>query len=168
MQTRHLSLAALSLAVFLAGCTPAAPPAPPPDTHDADVKAIKDLETAWVQAFATKDADKVATVYAEDASVLITDIPIITGIPAIKAALKPMVADKNFSITFASDKVDVAKSGDIGYSQGAYTMTSTSPKTKKAVTEKGKFVTVFKKQGDGSWKAAADIFNADAPAAPAK
>jgi uncharacterized protein (TIGR02246 family) len=168
MQARHLSLAAVSLAVFLAGCTPAAPPPPPPDTHDADVKAIKDVETAWVQAFTTKDADKIATVYAEDASVLITDIPVINGIPAIKAALKPMVADKNFSITFASDKVDVAKSGDLGYSQGTYTMTSTAPKTKKAVTEKGKFVTVFKKQADGSWKALADIFNADAPAAPAK
>lgn len=168
MQARHLSLAAMSLAVFLAGCTPAAPPPPPPDTHDADVKAIKDVETAWVQAFATKDADKVATVYSEDASVFMTDSPIITGIPAIKAALKPIVADKNFAITFASDKVDVAKSGDLGYSQGAYTMTSTSPKTKKAVTEKGKYVTVFKKQADGSWKAVSDIFNADGPAAPAK
>ena len=168
MQARHLSLAAMSLAVFLAGCTPAAPPPPPPDTHDADVKAIKDVETAWVQAFATKDAYKIATVYSEDASVFMTDSPIITGIPAIKAALKPIVADKNFAITFASEKVDVAKSGDLGYSQGAYTMTSTSPKTKKAVTEKGKYVTVFKKQADGSWKAVSDIFNADGPAAPAK
>ncbi|MGA8088912.1 MAG: DUF4440 domain-containing protein [Terracidiphilus sp.] len=112
MQARHLSLAAASLAVFLAGCTPAAPP-PPPDTHDADVKAIKDVETAWVQAFTTKDADKIATVYSSDASVFMTDTPIITGIPAITAALKPMVADKNFSITFASDKVDVAKSGTL-------------------------------------------------------
>ena len=168
MQARHLSLAAVSLAVFLTGCTPAAPPPPPPDTHDADVKAIKDLENAWVQAFASKDADKIAAFYSGDASVLITDSPIITGIPAITAALKPMIADKNFSITFASDKVDVAKSGDIAYSLGTYTMTSTAPKGKKAVTEKGKYVTVFKKQGDGSWKTAADIINADAPATPAK
>ncbi len=168
MQARHLSLAAVSLAVCLIGCTPAAPPAPPPDTHDADVKAIKDVETAWVQAFATKDADKIATFYSDDASVFITGAPIITGMPAIKGALKPMVADKNFAITFASDKVDVAKSGDLGYSQGAYTMTSTAPKAKKVLTEKGKYVTVYKKQGDGSWKAVADIVNADAPAAPAK
>jgi len=159
----------MALAVILAGCNPApAPPVVAPDTHDADVKAIKDVETAWVQAFATKDADKIATVYSEDASVFMTDSPVINGIPAIKATLKPMVADKNFSITFASDKVDVAKSGELGYSQGAYTMTSTNPKTKKAVSEKGKYVTVYKKQADSSWKAVADIFNADAPAAPAK
>jgi ketosteroid isomerase-like protein len=36
------------------------------------------------------------------------------------------------------------------------------------LTEKGKYVTVYKKQADGGWKAVADIFNADAPAAPEK
>jgi len=160
-------LAAVALAVVLAGCTPPPPP-PAPDTHDADVKAIKDVEATWVQNFATKDADKIATVYADDASVFIADMPVINGMAAIKATLKPMVTDKGFSITFASDKVDVAKSGELGYSQGTYNMTSTAPKTKKVLTEKGKYVTVYKKQADGSWKAVADIFNADAPAAPAK
>jgi uncharacterized protein (TIGR02246 family) len=169
MQARYLSLAAVGLAVVLSGCSPAPAPAPvAPDTHDADVKAIRDLEATWVQNFTTKDPDKIATVYADDVSVMITDMPVINGIPAAKTALKSMVADKNFSITFASDKVDVAKSGDLAYSQGTYSMTSANPKTKKPATEKGKYVTVFKKQADGSWKAVADIFNADAPAAPAK
>jgi ketosteroid isomerase-like protein len=64
--------------------------------------------------------------------------------------------------------VDAAKSGDLGYSQGAYTMTFTDPKTKKVRTVNGKYVTVFQKPADGGWKAVADIFNEDAPAAPAK
>jgi uncharacterized protein (TIGR02246 family) len=169
MKVRYSPLASVLLAAILTGCAPApAPPVAPPDTHDADVKAIKDLEATWVQNFTTKDPDKIATVYADDASVMITDMPVINGIPAAKTALKSMVADKNFSITFASDKVDVAKSGDIAYSQGTYTMTSTNPKTKKPATDKGKYVTVFKKQADGSWKVVADIFNSDGPAAPAK
>jgi uncharacterized protein (TIGR02246 family) len=169
MRVTNVWPAAMVLAVIFVGCSQApAPPAAAPDTHDADVKAIKDLEAAWVQAFATKDPDKVAAVYTDDASVFITDAPLITGTAAIKSALKTMLADKNFSITFASDKVDVAKSGELGYSQGSYNQTSTNPKTKKAVSEKGKYVTVFKKQADGSWKSVADIFNEDAPAAPAK
>ena len=169
MRVTNVWPAAMVLAVIFVGCSQApAPPVAAPDTHDADVKAIKDLEAAWVQAFATKDPDKVAAVYSDDASVFITDAPLITGMAAIKSALKPMLADKNYSITFASDRVDVAKSGELGYSQGSYNQTSTNPKTKKAVSEKGKYVTVFKKQADGSWKAIADIFNEDAPAAPAK
>jgi len=165
MKAQRPSLTAISLVVFLAGCTPAAPPLTPPDTRDADAKAIKGVEAAWVQAFTTKDVDKVAAFYSDDASVFLPGAPIITGIPAIKAALKPMIADRNFSLTFAADKVDVAKSGDLGYSQGAYTMTYSSLKGKRVVTEKGKYVTIFKKQADGSWKNVADIFNADAPVA---
>jgi len=168
MKARRLSLAAISFVVFLAGCTPAAPPSAPPDTHDADAKAIKGVEAAWVQAFATKDVDRVAAFYTDDASVFLQAAPILNGIPAIKAALKPMIADRNFSLSFAADKVDIAKSGDLGYSQGAYTMTYSSSKGKKTVAEKGKYVTIFKKQTDGSWKNVADIFNADAPATAPK
>jgi hypothetical protein len=49
--------------------------------------------------------------------------------------------------------IDVSKGGDIGYCQGIYSLTTTDAKTKKPVVEKGKYVTVFKKHGDGSWKA---------------
>lgn len=91
----------------------------------------------------------------------------LNGTAAIKAALEPMVADKGFSISFASTKVEVSKAGDLAYSQGAYTTTMTAAKSKKVLTEKGKYVTVFKKQPDGGWKAVADSFTADAPAAPA-
>ena len=96
------------------------------------------------------------------------DAPVVTGAAAIAAAFKPFLADKNFSLTSASDTVDIAKSGDLGYSQGTYTMKSTDPKTKKVLTEHGKYVTVFQKQADGGWKAVADIFNEDAPPSPVK
>jgi len=166
MQKRYSVPAAVAIAVFLVGCSEAPPPAP--DNRAADAKAIRDVETAWVQSYTTKDVDKIALNYADDASIFMPDAPVITGLPAIKAALKSMVADKNFSLTFSADKVEVSKAGDLAYSQGAYTATMTNLKTKKVVTETGKFVTVYKKQPIGAWKAVADIFNADAPAAPAK
>ena len=167
MHNRYCWAAAFALAVVLAGCNQAPPP-PAPDTHDADVKAIRDLETATVQAIAAKDLDKFVAFYADDASVFLADQPAINGMAAIKAVMKPMIADKNFSFTISSVKVDVAKSGDLGYSQGAYTWTMTNPKTKKVLTEKGKYVTVYKKQADGGWKAVADSDNEDAAPASAK
>ena len=139
-----------------------------PDTHDADVKAIRDLETAWAQAFAAKDVDKLVAFYAGDASLLIPDTPVINGMTAIKARAKSTLADKNFSYTFATDKVDVAKSGDLGYSQGALTTTLTDPKTKKVLTIKGKYVRIYKREADGGWKVVANIANGDAPPALAK
>jgi uncharacterized protein (TIGR02246 family) len=167
MHNRYSWAAAFALAVIVAGCKQAPPP-PAPDTHDADVKAIRDLEAANVQAFAVRDLNKIGAIFADDASGLYADSPVLNGAEAIKAWWKPLLAGKNFSLTFASDKVDVAKSGDFGYSQGSFTQTWTGPKTKKVLTVKGKYVRVYKKQADGSWKVVAEIANEDAPPAPVK
>jgi uncharacterized protein (TIGR02246 family) len=167
MHSRYFWGAAFALAVIFAGCKQTPPP-PAPDTHDADVKAIRNLEASLLQSIAAKDLEKFGAFYADDASALWPDVPVITGPAAIKAAFKPYLADKNFSENYASDKVDVAKSGDLGYSQGSLTYTFTDPKTKKVLTVKCKYVEVYRKQADGGWKAIADIFNEDAPAAPAK
>jgi uncharacterized protein (TIGR02246 family) len=167
MHNRYTWAAAFALTVILAGCQQAPPP-PAPDTHDADVKAIRDVETALAQAWAAKDADKIMAFYTDDASVFLPDSPVINGTAAMTASLKPLLADKNLSATSVSDKVDVAKSGDLGYSQGTNTVTFTDSKTKKVLTVKGKYVNVFKKQADGSWKVVADIINEDAPPTAAK
>jgi ketosteroid isomerase-like protein len=47
-------------------------------------------------------------------------------------------------------------------------MTMTDPKTKKVLTEKGRYVTVYKMQADGGWKAFVDIDSEDAPPSPAQ
>jgi len=135
-----------------------------PDTRDADIKAVKGVEAAWVEDIATKDVDKFASYYSEDASVLMPNAPIINGKENIKAALKPMLADPNFALTFQSTRAEASKGGDFVYTVGTYSMTMSRPKGKAAVTDKGKYLTVFKKQPDGSWKAAADMMNSDMPA----
>ena len=134
-----------------------------PDTHDADVAALKDTEAAWVKDAATKDVDKWVAHYTDDASVLLPATPLLTGKAAISGALKPMMSDPNFAVTFGATKVDVAKSGELGYTQGTYSLTGSNPKTKAPEIEKGKYLTVYRKQADGSWKAVEDTFMADAP-----
>jgi ketosteroid isomerase-like protein len=47
-------------------------------------------------------------------------------------------------------------------------MTMTNPNTKKAAPDKGKYLTVFKKQSDGTWKAMEDMVSSDGPMTPAK
>ena len=167
MFLRSAAVLSFSLLVLCTGCQQA----PPPDTHDADVKAIKDLEAAWVQAFNSRDMAKTTAFYADDATVLIPNAPALNGRDAIQGGLKPMLDDVNFKVTFSATKVDVAKSGEIAYTQGPYTMTTTDPATKKPADDKGKYLTVFKKQADGNWKAVEDTFMTDMPApapAPAK
>jgi hypothetical protein len=45
-------------------------------------------------------------------------------------------------------------------------MTMSDPKQTKTVTDKGKYLTVYRKQADGTWKAVADMINSDLALAP--
>ena len=66
-----------------------------------------------------------------------------------------MMADKNFALKFAPTKVEVPKGGDMAYELGDYSLTLSGTKG-KAQTRKAKYVVVWGKQSDGSWKALVD------------
>jgi uncharacterized protein (TIGR02246 family) len=149
----------LALAFLTAGCSNTS--APPPDTRAADLQAVKDIEVAWVKDAGTKDPDKWVSYFAEDGSGLYPGAGILNGRAAIKAAMAPIMADPNFSLTFQSTRAMASKGGDMIYSQGTYVWTVSDPKTKQPITDKGKYLTVYMKQPDGSWKAVADTFNSD-------
>ena len=38
----------------------------------------------------------------------------------------------------------------------------------KPITDKGKYLEIWKKHADGSWKCVADMFNSDLPSVPAE
>jgi uncharacterized protein (TIGR02246 family) len=158
---RFLS-AALTFAALLwtYGCSQATAP-PVADTRAADLKALSDTEAMMSKDVAAKNWEKLASYYAEDAVLMSPEAPAAVGTEAIKG-LGKMMADSQADLNFHANKVDVAKSGEIGYTQGAYTLTMTDPKTKKVMSEKGNYVTVYKKQADGSWKIVQDINTPDA------
>ncbi len=55
-------------------------------------------------------------------------------------------------------KGEVAQSGDLGYTWGKYTV-ETKDKDGKPVKSHGKYLNVWKKQANGSWKVVVDIGN---------
>lgn len=154
----------ISLALVLASCAPV-----PADTHDADTKAIKDNETQWNADWAAKDLEKLVAHYAEDGALMAPGMPVSSGKEAIRKTFKEMIGDPVLSLKFQASKVEVSKGGDIGYTQGSYTMTMTDPNSKQVINDHGSYVTTYRKQPDGSWKAVADIAASEVPPpAPAK
>jgi uncharacterized protein (TIGR02246 family) len=135
----------------------------PPDTRDADVKVIKDNETQWVQDWAAKDVDKLVAHYADDATVMAPGSPASSGRDAIRASFKAMIADPALSMKFQALKVEVAKSGDVAYTQGKYTLAMTDPNSKQVIKDHGSYVTTYRRAADGSWKAVADIASSEVP-----
>jgi uncharacterized protein (TIGR02246 family) len=153
--------------VTLAACTQQAPaPTPPPDTRAADEDAIHALVKEWSGAAQSKDPAKFTAVYAEDATVMMEGMADVSGKAAIKEAITGMMSDPNFALSFAADKVVVARSGDLAYETGTYTMTMSDAK-KKPATQSGHYVVVWRKEADGSWKAVIDAPISDPPATAA-
>ena len=77
--------------------------------------------------------------------------------------MRDQVADPALSLKFHASKIEVAKSGDVAYTQGTYTLTLTDPQTRQLVHDQGSYVITYRKQPDGTWKAVVDIVTSEVP-----
>jgi len=151
-----ISLAAL-FALAVSGCAPQV-------DVEADKAAIRDLsDVQWLNAEQAKDVDTVLSFFADDASSFPPNASIVTGKEAIRARVSELYSGPRFAISWQTTKVEVSRSGDLAYSHGTYEETVNDPEG-NPVTDKGKWVTVWEKQPDGTWKVVADIWNSDQPA----
>lgn len=139
--------------------------APVVDAQTADERAIREADLAWAKAGAAKDLERTLSFMADDATEMVPNTPTATGKTALRKAWGDMFSAPGFAISWQPTKVEVARGGDLGYSIGAY-QTTMNDKSGKPVTDRGKYVTIWKKQADGTWKVIVDAFNSDLPAAP--
>lgn len=151
----RIALAASALMV-LSGCDQA-PPKPPATDAAAVEKELRGIETQWNADYNKRDVDAVMGHYAEDAALANPGMALAAASESRRAAITQFLADPNLEISFASDRVQVAKSGDLAYTRGHYTMQGTDPATKQPRTDTGNYLTVWQKQTDGSWKAVEDF-----------
>lgn len=125
--------------------------------------AIRAADQQWEKAAAASDLAKTVSFCQPDGSVLPPNAPIATGTAAIRQMFAGYFALPKVSISWTAVTAEAAKSGDLGYSRGTYRF-SFNDASGKPVVDTGKYVTVWHKQADGSWKVVADIFNSDLPA----
>jgi uncharacterized protein (TIGR02246 family) len=133
---------------------------------DEIVTAIRAQEAAWNRAYAARDPAALAAMYAPDAALANPGAPLLSG-TAVRPAIDAFAADPNLSVQFAADRIQVARSGDLAYSRGAFTMRSTDPATGQPRTDRGHYLTVWQRQSDDSWKAVEDINTPGPRAIPA-
>ena len=156
MNSRSVALLGIAaLALTAAGCQKQPASADP----EAAKTAIKADEKKWNDEFRARPRDQEALVahYAGDAYFAGPGMTPADGSTAIRAVYAKGLSDPAFDISFASDKIDVAGAGDIAYARGHFTEKYTDPKTNKVMTDSGVYLTIYKKQQDGSWKVVEDF-----------
>src|SRR5260370_20387961 len=133
----------------------------PPTARGADEKAVRDADAEWSKVAGAKDLDKTVSFYADDAMVLPPNQAMVTSKSGIRDLWKGFL-DSLTDISWKTTRVEMAKSGDMGCLIGTYALTM-----KDGTKDTGKYCEVWKKQADGKWKVATDMFSSDLPAAPA-
>lgn len=138
-----------------AACQNTTAPAAGADTS-SDTKAIEEAEHTQITSIGQKYLGGATDLYSDDAVFIGGDGEAVRGKDKIKAMFKGYLADPAQKFDYQPGQKTFSSSGDMAYSTASYTETYTDPKTKKAVTMKGTNLSVWKKQGDGSWKLVAD------------
>ena len=156
-------------ALALAGCTSnannkAAAANAAADTQAA-AEAIRAEEAQWNRDYASRNVDAIMTHYAANGALSGPGDNPQTDSNAIRATVTRMVGDPAFRLEFGNDRVEVASSGDLGYSRGHFTLTVSGPGGRPG-TMRGTYLTVWRKQADGRWQAEEDMIT-PGPAAAA-
>ena len=107
------------------------------------------INAGFGEAFATQDAERLATFYADDARLLFHGQPVIRGRADVDATLREMVAGGPASLRFVTDEViaDGSLIVDVG----------------RIISPNGqsKYVVVYQRQADGSLKVIVDAASSD-------
>lgn len=114
----------------------------------------------WARYWNSGDVDKLAATYTDGAVYLPPHHAAVHGRDQIREYLsKPIghgISQLSFEVSY------IRRSGDVAWDVGLYQMKV--PKDGGQKEDKGKYLTVWQRQKDGSWKIVADAWSSDLPA----
>ena len=129
--------------------------------NNAMKEKIQTLNNKLAQAIIQENDDAILAYYTKDAVSLPNYNAVQNGIEAIK---KQQVESKQMGNKVTSMKfvtVSVKEYGDAIVEVGTYDVTLSMKGSDKPVTDKGKYLTIWEKQSDGTLKMSYEIWNTD-------
>ncbi len=119
-------------------------------------------DTEWSRAAEGKDVEAVLSYVADDAIFFPPDGPMLRGKEIIRRFWSELAETPDFSFSWEATDAVVSSAGDIGYTYGLALVTR-KDKEGDTDTERTKYVTIWKKQSNGSWQVVANIWNSNEP-----
>jgi len=119
-------------------------------------KAIDAGNAKYMDAFAKSDAGALASLYDESGSRFSPNGVVVRGRPAIAESVAGFMKSVTGPIKVNIETQDLWLVDDLAYETGKYTYTFTPPGKTETQTG-GHYVTVWKREADGSWRIMADM-----------
>jgi uncharacterized protein (TIGR02246 family) len=124
---------------------------------ETERQALLDLDIAFMQEVARGGGEAWASYFAEDGRMFSGDGWVV-GRDAIREHMTEVFADSTLGLRWKPDLADVSVLGDMGYTIGTYRLTSRG-ESGAPVDMSGTYLTIWRKESDGTWKVAVDIGN---------
>ena len=119
-------------------------------------------DLAFAEATARRRLEGFSSFLAEDVMSIRPNTPVVKGSQALASRWAPMLNDPAMSITWQPLEAVISDDGSMGFTVGSYEITKSGGQGKSAAGT-GKYVTIWKKQPDGSWKVVYDWGVEDTP-----
>lgn len=147
--TRAAVLAVSALVAFAVAACSRQPSA------DEQRAQLLEADRAFARATAERGVEGFQSFLAEDAGTLRPDQPILRGREAHAELWRDLLEDPLRRIAWEPELAEVSAAGDMGFTVGRYEITEETA-TGERVVATGHYVTIWRKQRDGSWKVVFD------------
>lgn len=124
-----------------------------------DRQLLMETDQAWSQAASEgKDVEKVVAYWTDDAVIVPSGAPIISGKAAIRDYVKQSFETPGFKISWKTLDASVSSDGSMGYTTAESSFTFQGPDG-KLQTQTGRGVAIWRRNSDGQWKCVYDTWN---------
>lgn len=143
---------------LVVGCSQPQPSATGSTTAEADRAAIDRGHEAFLAAMRANDCNALLQVLTDDVVLAPPNVPSATGHEGVRGWCEPIFKQVKTTAVSVSNR-DVVIAGDWAIEHGDYDWTVGPLAGGSDQREQGRFVAIHRRQADGSWKLARDIWN---------
>ena len=105
-----------------------------------------------------QDVDRILSFWTDDARVFAPGLPAFIGKAALRRYVEGALAIPGFQITWTTSEASLSPDGKLAYLLSTNSVTMAGPEGQQ-VTTSGRAVTVWRRESDGNWRCAVDIWN---------
>jgi uncharacterized protein (TIGR02246 family) len=133
----------------------------------ADIASIRATDSSFAGAMEAGNPAAVAALYLPDAHLLPPNAAPVEGRDAIQQFVAGMLNAYQVTLTIGTDEIEGR--GDLAYSRGHYVLAGRPKATgTPPLHDQGKFVEVLRRQPDGRWRYAVDMYSSNLPVSGSK
>lgn len=131
------------------------------NANERDIQAILAVHEQAKQAENNADFDLLSTTVTDDVVVMPPNMPQVAGREAAIQFMRAFLGQFELKIDYVSEETQVH--GDVAFNRGTYSHTLTPRSGGTPVPEKGKFLWVYTRLPDSSWKASRVMWSPNHP-----